>query len=93
MTEEKIQVRMLNEFEGGRDPIAFWAKGHHQPEAFRAALEAQWTKTAPLEKMGIGYYRHVPSPPTKGYLMPCSKGPGAFKVTVVFAEDVTEVKP
>lgn len=87
MTEETIEIRKLNEFEGGRDPIMFYAKGHHDPEAFRKALEAQWTRTVLLEKVGQGYYRHVPSPPLKGYLMPCSKGPGAFPVTVAFAED------
>jgi len=97
---DKIDVQDLREFEGSW--FGWWAKEHHDPEAFIEAVEIenaggseQWKKRWEVrrkflnpEKVWHGHWRCVPHHSGAGvtYHQADGPGPGAFPVTVLEAQ-------
>lgn len=90
-----MDVKELFEFEGG--PMGWWAKGHHEPAAFLAAVELArceigvgFDPVLLTENVRHTYWRVVPtiSPHRDNawvglFIDARGPGPGAFAVTVV----------
>lgn len=86
-----IEVDKVHEFEGCF-PIFWIARGHHDPDAFKAAIREQWDEDPDEgqdDPAGVihQYMRFVPVGSMKGaslYVDARGPGRGAFPVTLIY---------
>lgn len=79
-----IDIRILREFEGG--PIGYYARGHHDPAAFVAAVAEFDDAGYDAACVRLEYWRNLPAPDGSGgsiYVKARKPGRGAYPVTVV----------
>lgn len=85
-----IEITAVTEFEGGPEPVAFEARGHHRDKDFVLALERQLRRTCEASAVRHEHLRFIPAggPDGGGMHVPAEPGTrGAFAVTWVEAED------
>lgn len=82
----EIELVAMTEFEGGPAPVTFYARGHHDPVEFLAALRREYGYWGLLEAVVLGWMRFIPTPDEdmRYILVDAPKpGPGAFAATSI----------
>lgn len=90
-----MEVKAMLEFEGGPNPVQFFAKGHHDKRFFHDTVIQDHFPELDVSEEDLDHYvrheywRYVPTPsPCEDneyvpLVIPSKKGPGAFPVTVI----------
>jgi hypothetical protein len=84
-----IDIDVLYEFEAGRTPVAYYARGHFDDAAFIAALtehcSAEQQRFPDRLEVVREHWRKVPAGEDYGmYVLPSRPGRGAYAVTAVY---------
>jgi hypothetical protein len=81
------KVEELLEFEGGPDPIAYWAKGHLDEKEFRDEVETEYGFVFPVSRVIQAHARNVPvgrdRPGEMIIQLDVDPGRGAYPITFI----------
>lgn len=80
-----MNISVIVEYEGTGEAMSFYAHGHHEPEAFAAAVLTEYDATIQPAKVRHVWLRQIPAGP-EGILIreyAQNNGRGSFAATVV----------